>query len=81
MRTNKSELSFFKDKEFHAFTALEKAHFISFAPFAFQASVLLRDYGILKELSEHKDGLSLDEIHAQTTINFDLCLNLPKNCP
>lgn len=37
----------FKDKDYHAFTALEKAHFLSFAPYAFQASVLLRDYGIL----------------------------------
>ena len=69
MRTNKADLSFFKDREFHAFTALEKAHFISFAPYAFQASVLLRDYGILKELSNETNGLTLKDIHGKTSIS------------
>lgn len=62
MRRNKSELSFFKDKEIHAFTALEKAHFLAFAPYAFQASVLLRDYGILQYLLENTTGSAFENI-------------------
>ena len=50
--------TFFADRNYHAFTALEKAHFISFAPYAFQASVLLRDYGLLKRISD-EPGISL----------------------
>ncbi len=69
MRRNKSDLSFFKDKEYHAFTALEKAHFISFAPYAFQASVLLRDYGILQYLQENQDGSAFEAILSKTTIS------------
>lgn len=64
-----NDKSFFRDKDYHAFTALEKAHFISFAPYAFQASVLLRDYEILKNLNENNQGLSFDEIHSKTSIS------------
>lgn len=62
MRKNTTNLSFFKDKELHAFTALEKAHFLSFAPYAFHASVLLRDYKILENLSNHSEGCGFEEI-------------------
>ncbi|MBP6625100.1 MAG: class I SAM-dependent methyltransferase, partial [Chitinophagaceae bacterium] len=61
--------SFFKDREYHAFTALEKAHFISFAPYAFQASVLLRDYGILDMLHQHNEGLTFSAITQQMKIS------------
>ncbi len=61
MNTKKKE-SFFKDKEFHAFTALEKAHFLSFAPYAFQASILLRDYSILSKLESSPNGISFEKI-------------------
>ncbi|MCC6448802.1 MAG: SAM-dependent methyltransferase, partial [Chitinophagaceae bacterium] len=61
MNTKKKE-SFFKDKEYHAFTALEKAHFLSFAPYAFQASILLRDYSILSKLESNSNGLSFEEL-------------------
>ena len=69
MSTNKSDLSFFNDTNYHAFTALEKAHFISFAPFAFQASVLLRDYGILQHLQEQSSGLSFESIQAKANVS------------
>lgn len=69
MRRNKAELSFFKDKDIHAFTALEKAHFLAFAPYAFQASVLLRDYGILTQLQLNTEGLSFEAIHKNTRIS------------
>jgi 2-polyprenyl-3-methyl-5-hydroxy-6-metoxy-1,4-benzoquinol methylase len=63
------KLSFFKDKEYHAFTALEKAHFISFAPYAFQASVLLRDYGMLEFLNSHSQGARFEDILATQKIS------------
>lgn len=65
----KPSKTFFNDKNYHALTALEKAHFISFAPYAFQASVLLRDYGILNFLSANQEGKSLEEIVSVCTIN------------
>lgn len=61
--------SFFKDKDYHAFTALEKAHFLSFAPYAFQASVLLRDYGILTLLQHQTAGVTFEDICKQVTIS------------
>lgn len=61
--------SFFNDEQYHAFTALEKAHFLSYAPYAFQASVLLRDYGILDQLSQSADGCTMDEIKARVSIS------------
>ncbi len=67
MNRNQKE-TFFKDKDYHAFTALEKAHFISFAPYAFQSSVLLRDYGILTLLQANDDGLDIQAINAAITI-------------
>lgn len=66
---NNRKVSFFQDKNYHAFTALEKAHFISFAPYAFQASVLLRDYGILELLQKNIDGISLSHIQSKTKIS------------
>lgn len=68
MEKTKKE-SFFKDKDYHAFTALEKAHFLSFAPYAFQASVLLRDYGILTMLQHETNGLTLQQIKEKVTIS------------
>lgn len=61
--------SFFTDRTYHAFTALEKAHFISYAPYAFQASVLLRDYGMLRQISDSANGLSLQDLCDQATIS------------
>lgn len=66
----KPSKTFFNDKYYHALTALEKAHFISFAPYAFQASVLLRDYGILSYLSDHQEGSNLDTLWKQTSISY-----------
>lgn len=60
--------TFFADRSYHAFTALEKAHFISFAPYAFQASVLLRDYGLLKRISD-QPGISLAKLQEGAPIS------------
>lgn len=62
--------TFFNDREYHALTALEKAHFISFAPYAFQASVLLRDYGILDYLSNHNEGANLETLAKHAPISY-----------
>lgn len=61
--------SFFQDSQYHAFTALEKAHFLSYAPYAFQASVLLRDYGILTSLMNQNAGLTLEELKQAVSIS------------
>lgn len=68
MEKTKKE-SFFKDRDYHAFTALEKAHFLSFAPYAFQSSILLRDYGILTLLQESSEGLRFDNICEKMSIS------------
>lgn len=65
-KTNKH--TFFNDSNYHAFTALEKAHFLSYAPYAFQASVLLRDYGILTML-QLQPNLDFQAITKQVTIS------------
>lgn len=62
-------ISFFQDKNYHAFTALEKAHFLSYAPYAFQAAVLLRDYGILHQLNQSTEGVSFEQLINQTSIS------------
>lgn len=67
--TKSNTKSFFQDKNYHAFTALEKAHFLSFAPYAFQASILLRDYDILLFLNENQAGLSFQQIVKNVSIS------------
>ncbi|MEZ5047636.1 MAG: class I SAM-dependent methyltransferase [Chitinophagaceae bacterium] len=61
--------AFFNDKNYHAFTALEKAHFLSFAPYAFQASLCLRDFGILDFLLQHQDGVQFEDIKPNRTLS------------
>lgn len=62
--TSKDTL-FSKDKV-SALDAISKAQFIAFAPYVFQASVLLRDSGILESLSNTKgEGLTLEAIQQQ----------------
>ena len=69
MSSQQSSLSFFNDQSMHAFTALEKAHFIAFAPYAFHASVLLRDYQILALLNQAESGLTLSALANQVSIS------------
>lgn len=47
-----------------ALEALERAQWIAFAPFVFQAACALRDHGILAALEASKPGLTLDETAA-----------------
>ncbi|HRO43253.1 MAG TPA: methyltransferase [Flavipsychrobacter sp.] len=53
----------FGEDKSSAVEAISKAQFIAFAPYIFQASVLLRDKGILKVVDESKEnGIAIDEI-------------------
>jgi ubiquinone/menaquinone biosynthesis C-methylase UbiE len=45
-----------------AFEALERAQWIAFAPFVFQATCVLRDRGILSAIEQSRDGLALEQI-------------------
>ena len=51
-----------QSSDLSAFAALEIAQWISFAPFVFQASAVLRDRGLLEALEGEPDGLTLAEI-------------------
>ena len=53
----------FESDKRSALDAISQAQFIAFAPYIFQASVLLRDSGILKEVeSTRSDGATIEEI-------------------
>jgi len=45
-----------------ALEALERAQWIAFAPFVFQAAAVLRDRGVLAALLDHPAGLTLAEV-------------------
>ena len=53
----------FEDDKKHAAQAIRDAQFIAFAPYVFQASVLLRDKGILKYVeASRQEGRSIKEV-------------------
>lgn len=52
------------NKPISALEALERANWIAFAPFVFQAARALRDRGILLAIEASREGLTLDEVAA-----------------
>lgn len=53
-----------------ALDAISHAQFIAFAPYIFQASVLLRDSGILKAVEDTRSaGITLDEVAEKVTMS------------
>lgn len=58
------QMSARKDQPMHALEALERAQWIAFAPFVFQAACVLRDRGILLALEQANEGLTVDEVAA-----------------
>jgi ubiquinone/menaquinone biosynthesis C-methylase UbiE len=53
-----------------ALDAISQAQFIAFAPYIFQASVILRDSGILKHVEEARvSGISVDEVSEKVSIS------------
>lgn len=51
-------------KPITALEALERAQWIAFAPFVFQAARVLRDRGILLAIERSREGLTLEEVAA-----------------
>jgi len=56
--------NFGNDKK-SAFQAQFDAQKIAFAPIMFQAARALRDFGILKSVYEHKDGISMEDLASE----------------
>src|SRR5688572_29730138 len=55
-------MNFFEKDKRTALEAIEEAQRIVFAPVMFQATRILRDSGILKEVSQNRGGISLDDL-------------------
>lgn len=45
------------------------AHFIAMAPFVFQTTLCLRDFGVLRLLAESAEGLDFTSLQAQTSLS------------
>ncbi|HTN47148.1 MAG TPA: class I SAM-dependent methyltransferase [Flavipsychrobacter sp.] len=68
--TQEKNAPLFETDQVSALDAISKAQFIAFAPYIFQASVLLRDKGILKLVDDSKqNGKTLDEITEVTAMS------------
>lgn len=60
----------FETEKKSALDAISQAQFIAFAPYIFQASVILRDSGILNKVQDSRNnGISLDEIAGTTNMS------------
>lgn len=58
-------MNFFETEHLTALKAKEEAQWITFAPFVFQATRVLRNSGILTVVEAHRQGITLDEITAE----------------
>ncbi len=58
-------MNFFEDEKLSALQAKEEAQWITFAPFVFQATRVLRDSGILSLVESNRAGITLEEISKQ----------------
>ncbi len=61
-------MNFFEKEKLSAIKAKEEAQWITFGPFVFQATRVLRNTGILATVDAHKDGISLEEITAKVNL-------------
>jgi len=60
----------FEDDKMSALEAISQAQFIAFAPYVFQASMLLRDKGILKEVeASRQNGISIEALEAKLNLS------------
>ena len=57
------------DASISAFEAIERAQWIAFAPFVFQAACVLRDRGVLAAIEASPSGLTLGEIAESTSLS------------
>lgn len=62
--------SLFERDKRSAYESLAYAQFLAFAPYLFQAAVLLRDKGILQALEDNRSsGLNISEVAAQSNLS------------
>jgi ubiquinone/menaquinone biosynthesis C-methylase UbiE len=67
----KAPKRFFEDDTKHAAQAIRDAQFIAFAPYVFQASVILRDKGILAFVEETRaEGCTIQQVAEHTLIPY-----------
>jgi len=57
-------MEFFEKEKLSALQAKEEAQWITFAPFVFQATRVLRDSGILSLVESNRNGITLEEVTA-----------------
>src|SRR5687768_9934578 len=61
-------MDFFEKDKLTALEAKEKAQWIAFAPVVFQATRILRDSGILKEIESSTEGLTIEQVASRVKL-------------
>jgi ubiquinone/menaquinone biosynthesis C-methylase UbiE len=61
-------MNFFEKEKLSALQAKEEAQWITFAPFVFQATRVLRDSGILSLVEANRQGITLEEVNRQINL-------------
>jgi ubiquinone/menaquinone biosynthesis C-methylase UbiE len=61
-------MNFFSKEKLSALEAKEEAQRITFAPFVFQATRVLRNTGILATVEAHREGISLEDLTAKVKL-------------
>ena len=56
-------MNFYEKEKLTALQAKEEAQWITFAPFVFQATRVLRDSGILTTVEAHREGITLEQLN------------------
>ncbi|MEP6735171.1 MAG: methyltransferase [Chryseolinea sp.] len=61
-------MNFFEQEKLSAIKAKEEAQWITFAPFVFQATRVLRDSGILTTVESHREGITLEALTSEVKL-------------
>ncbi len=70
IETPQKKAALFTEDKMSAVDAISQAQFIAFAPYIFQASVLLRDKGILKAVDEARmAGIRIEEVRQKVNMS------------
>jgi ubiquinone/menaquinone biosynthesis C-methylase UbiE len=62
-------MNFFENEHLSALKAKEEAQWITFAPFVFQATRVLRNSGILSVVESHRKGATLEDITKEVNLS------------
>ncbi len=68
-KTETTAAPLFESDKLRAIDAIDRAQLIAFAPYVWEASRLLMDQGILQALSDHAEGLSLEEVKQKVAMS------------